>query len=292
MGNRKSKKLSNSKVLLINLTVGITELAKNLILSGVNVYLYDKNQNKNDRLIDEKDINTNFFLNSSDLNKKRIKIITEKLSELNNYILVREAENLEKIESYSSVIQGFVDFTDLSLYEDICHKKGVPFFSLISSGLSGYFYTNTWKETKMKEKLIKSLVLSKQIDYFFSFFESNRNKRKYLDKNILFTCFAYMELYYRKHNGNEFKTLFLYVKDKSSNQGIEKIMENKEFISYLNKIIKNFRRDFNPVCSALAGILSQEIIKLITKSEEVQNGFYVYDAEKQSGLFFNPLKLE
>lgn len=41
-----------------------TELAKNLILSGVNIYIYDS------ALINEIDIETNFLLTREDLNKK------------------------------------------------------------------------------------------------------------------------------------------------------------------------------------------------------------------------------
>ncbi len=44
----------------------ITELAKNLILSGVSLYLYDK-ENEIDNLIDMNDVNSNFFINEDDI---------------------------------------------------------------------------------------------------------------------------------------------------------------------------------------------------------------------------------
>jgi hypothetical protein len=55
-------------VLLINLTSVITELAKNLILSGVSLYLYDK-KNDSETLITEKDIETNFFISEEEIGK-------------------------------------------------------------------------------------------------------------------------------------------------------------------------------------------------------------------------------
>ena len=60
-------RLSNSRVMLLNLTSSVTELAKNLILSGVNVYLYDKNKKKKNIKVKDGDINSNFFRFSNSL---------------------------------------------------------------------------------------------------------------------------------------------------------------------------------------------------------------------------------
>jgi hypothetical protein len=53
-------------VLLINLTSNICELAKNLILSGVSLYLYDK-CNGSECLVNDIDIQSNFFLSDEDI---------------------------------------------------------------------------------------------------------------------------------------------------------------------------------------------------------------------------------
>ena len=63
------KKLINSKVMINCMSAINTELAKNLILSGVNIYIYDS------ALINEIDVETNFLLTSEDLNKKRSEVI-------------------------------------------------------------------------------------------------------------------------------------------------------------------------------------------------------------------------
>ena len=57
--------MSNSKVLLINLTSSITELAKNLVLSGVSLLIYDDQS-----VVDNSDIETNFFLSQDDIGNK------------------------------------------------------------------------------------------------------------------------------------------------------------------------------------------------------------------------------
>ena len=108
-------RLSNSRVMLLNLTSSVTELAKNLILSGVNVYLYDKNKKKKNIKVKDGDINSNFFLSKADLGKERIKVLIAKLSEINNFILVKESENFDKVEEYTSIIHGFSSFKEMVL---------------------------------------------------------------------------------------------------------------------------------------------------------------------------------
>lgn len=57
------KKLQNAKVLLINLQGIAPEIAKNLVLAGVNIGI---NEGKK---ADEFDLSMNFFLHPEDLNK-------------------------------------------------------------------------------------------------------------------------------------------------------------------------------------------------------------------------------
>ena len=108
-------RLSNSRVMLLNLTSSVTELAKNLILSGVNVYLYEKNKKKKNIKDTDGDINSNFLLSKADLGKERIKVLIAKLSEINNFILVKESENFDKVEEYTSIIHGFSSFKEMVL---------------------------------------------------------------------------------------------------------------------------------------------------------------------------------
>lgn len=70
------KRLLNSKVLLINLTSANTELAKNLVLSGLSLDFYDKNLNSNTaKLVEANDTKNNFYLNFNDIGKEVINIL-------------------------------------------------------------------------------------------------------------------------------------------------------------------------------------------------------------------------
>lgn len=86
-GIETQKKLFETKVLLINLTPAVTELAKNLILSGTQLILYD-----DETIVTENDINNNFFLNSEDLNKNKSNSLKIKLN------LIKSSANIDIIK--------------------------------------------------------------------------------------------------------------------------------------------------------------------------------------------------
>ena len=112
-GKDNQGKLNNSHILLINLTCAITELGKNLLLAGINLYLYDKDNSGKKRLVTKDDINSNFFLSSQDLNKERITILQETLSTINTYTSIKEIESLDKLDDVQCVCSGFSNFEKL-----------------------------------------------------------------------------------------------------------------------------------------------------------------------------------
>jgi molybdopterin/thiamine biosynthesis adenylyltransferase len=111
-GKENQIKLNRSYVLLINLNGVVTELAKNFVLSGVNLYLYDRIENSLPHLVELDDIKSNFFLDSRDLKKERGKVLKEKLSQINSYVSVEELESLENLEGVNiqSACLGFISF--------------------------------------------------------------------------------------------------------------------------------------------------------------------------------------
>lgn len=68
-----SLRLLNSRVLITPANGPNTELAKNLILAGVNVTIYD------DAIVNEDDFESNFLIAESDIGKKRAIAVFEKL---------------------------------------------------------------------------------------------------------------------------------------------------------------------------------------------------------------------
>ncbi len=68
-----SLRLLNSRVLITPANGPNTELAKNLILAGVNVTIYD------DAIVNEDDFESNFLIGESDIGKKRSLAVFDRL---------------------------------------------------------------------------------------------------------------------------------------------------------------------------------------------------------------------
>jgi ubiquitin-like 1-activating enzyme E1 A len=115
-GKENQQKLSSSYVLLINLNTVITELAKNLLLSGINIHLYDKVGDEGlNRLITEEDVKNNYFLNNSHLGLERVKVLSESLGAINQFASLKEIQNFRDIIAgeIQCVCIGFTTFEKL-----------------------------------------------------------------------------------------------------------------------------------------------------------------------------------
>jgi ubiquitin-like 1-activating enzyme E1 A len=114
-GRENQLKLSKSHVLLININTVVTELAKNLLLSGINLYIYDKRDEGENWLVVEGDIGNNYFLNLSHLGQERIKVLINSLSAINQFASVKELQNLEGVNyvQIQCVCIGFTTFEKL-----------------------------------------------------------------------------------------------------------------------------------------------------------------------------------
>ena len=85
--------ISSSHILCLNSDSTASEILKNLILSGIGEVTIVDNT-----LINEKDLEINFFINNDEINKVRSEIIKKNLFELNNDVKVNHIN--ESIESF------------------------------------------------------------------------------------------------------------------------------------------------------------------------------------------------
>ena len=158
MGMTAMERLIKLKVLIVGMRGLGAEIAKNIILSGVNsVYIYDPTITK------VNDLSSNFCLSEEDIDKKfRDEASIKKLSELNPMVKVstlrfEQDKNFtnfvyflcQNINQFDIVIYTeFRSFMELNYVNTACrmnmnnNKKMVKFIYALSLGLTGYILTD------------------------------------------------------------------------------------------------------------------------------------------------------
>ncbi|ADM11226.1 ubiquitin-activating enzyme E1 [Encephalitozoon intestinalis ATCC 50506] len=99
VGKDAMKKMMNSRVLVMGLDGLGQEVAKNICLAGVSkVTLFD------DRIVEEEDLCTGFYLRREDIGKARDASVVEKFRSMNEYVDVSVASEVNNFEGYDVVV--------------------------------------------------------------------------------------------------------------------------------------------------------------------------------------------
>ena len=261
-------KLTKTKILLINLTSCITELAKLFILAGFNVYLYDK------EIISKNDAVNNIYLSEEDRGKNRLDTIYSKLILLNSTVNIIKIKDFTKVKDYKVAIAGFSDFNDLIQYEEYFNRKSIMFYILNTSGLYGFCYHNISKklisnfcdQTDEKfEKFVESQ--NSNSNNFLKKSEKFLQKEKINEKDFITISVFLMEIYYRKNvdvknlksvlkdelnADNKYMEKMFFIESYLKKKKLNHILENTNLLDTFRRFIINFNRELNPTCFIMA----------------------------------------
>ena len=308
-GIETQKKLFESTTILFNLTPSITELAKDLLLSGVSLILFDDNS-----IINELDTEINFFFNSDDINKNKSIVLKNKLQMIKENCNI-QIISIEKLNNINNVKYAAFDFFDFSKenfkkIENFIIKNQKICYYLFENGNIGY-YINNLIEKKEEENKKEEIQIdlndeneNEKIEGNINLEEEkNENKTTFinlleeyyitsLENKILKKIFEPFQL---KDNilNNKLKkyvlplSFYCLVKDenfKSKYEDLnEKVKENLDFI-------KNTENQFNSLyyfetCNIIGGLVCQDIIKCIGMKEKLNCNLYSFNCNEENGEF-------
>ena len=259
-------KFLQNKILLINLTSCITELAKILVNSGFNIYIHDT------ELVSKIDANNNIFLTQDDIGKPRIDVLYEKLILVNSTVSVIKLNDITKVKDYKVAIAGFSDFETLMSYEEYFNRKAIIYFCINTSGLHSFCYHNLSNRivdifhSEKNKKIVEAQNLNN--NNFLKKEERFIENDKILDESdgIIGAVFM-LEIYYRKnidkknmkkvlknelYNDIKFIKKMYFIENYLKNREKNGILYNEYFKSSLRNLIINFNRELNPICSTIA----------------------------------------
>ncbi|MBA43185.1 MAG: hypothetical protein CMF62_04140 [Magnetococcales bacterium] len=165
IGFEAMQKISGSKILLIGLNGLGVEVAKNLILTGVNqVTLCDDNP------INIDDLGSDYYVTENDIGKIRSITLQPILAELNPYVTVNihQGDITEEILSKYHVVVSLNSLLSEQIkLNQFTHENNIKFISGDSRGLFGSVFTDFGKEfvvTDSNGEELKSSIIAKISD--------------------------------------------------------------------------------------------------------------------------------
>lgn len=306
------KKLLASRILMINMNSLAAEIAKNLVLSGINsLTLLDSND------VSAEDIRENFLLFQSAIGKNRAESSINELVRLNPMVkIVADRRKLEEIDSsyfnnsnFDLVCALIEDNDQLKRINHLCRNNSVLFMCGVVTGMFGYMFVdfNEFHYIAETVKIAEESSVKKT---------ENDEKQLFQEKTLKFKSYTeFLEDYHKPIEGLTFnkmkrlsKNYFLNLifnqfylinrtnYDSRNSEDLAKLLELKKSLfekyeiderilpdSYIKD--KKFEKNYFTVSvnAILGGTMGQEIIKAISKKNKPTENFFLFDAELMNG---------
>jgi len=282
-------KINNSKIAVIGLNGFTCEVCKDIVLAGVGLVAVCQSGT-----IDENDVETQFFISSSDIGKNKAQVWASKLSELNNLVKVaansdnlidKSDEDLEKFfKDFDLVFVSSTSLNFLNRVNNITRKLGILFSAGSCFGFYGYIFSDfleySYKpdHTKGDMKKCSYVPVSK---VFHSHWTTLTNYKKihklYFAIQVLF---IFKEKFDRLPLSNSHDEEALV---KLKNELLTSQQLSTEFIldSYIKSVGHSSISEISPVCSIVAGFAGKQIISAITRVNIPIDNLFLYTAMEQ-----------
>ena len=307
------KKLFETEVLLLGFTPAMTELSKNLILSGAGICLFNLGGK-----VEKKDTENNFVYNVNDIGKNKAEILKEKIKLFKDPCKISIINEINEIKS-KNIKYAVVDIGDddikrnnniiKELEEIMIANKGIIYYIKLDTD-KGIFLNNIL-EKKLLENVAKEgkeplfqndvdikehLTLSDDED------EDNNTKENKEEKKEEKKEMDVINI----QNDEEKKIIILKEDDYSFFNFEKKIEEVKNLIpkklkkfeediinSAFNVIKVMDNKEINPlnglVNYIIGGVVCHEIINCISRKKNIKTNIYYFDGLSGNGKFLNEL---
>lgn len=314
-GLETQKKLFESEVLIMNITPMMSELCKNLILSGAGICLYDDGSN-----ISSIDSETNFFFNINDSGKKKVDILQQKIKTFKQTCRINIITTVNDIKN-KKLKYAVMDLSDDSFNKDtkkeveniIIENKGIIYYIKIEND-KAVFVNNILEKKFLEENkdgketlFVKDEKIIEHMDLSDDEGSDNENNKENKKDDEEKKDMKVVELTNNNEDEDEKEKELLKEDDYTFLDFEKKVEEIKKLIpknmkkneeSVINdsfKVIYNKsecpRR--NPLTClsnyVIGGVVCHEIINCISKKKNPRTNIYYYDAFNGTGKFLNEL---
>lgn len=309
-------KLLGSTCVLVGLDACMCELGKNLVLSGLSVWLIDEEE------IKEEDIECNFYFNKSEIAKKKADILKLKLEDITSLVKINSmttehediTQAIDRIRDQIPENAACYLFTSVTLslsqynkIEEYSSKNNLGFFASFVIGSFGFAVSNTFNKDHINLNLEE-----KSKEFWLNGFKEANKTFKRFKKNTFYEVFQFYFKILQALTENTINHM-----EESSTGKNEKInstilhyfnlldQEESKFLTNLSGIdgstvlslkyhisclLVDLQNQVKPFATSqvVAGILTQSLVALISdKLEEGASYLYTFSIENQSGKYFS-----
>lgn len=146
--------MRSARVLLINIGSIGTEVAKNVVLSGIgNLYVLD------DHIVQPEDLGCQFLLTPEDVGAQRVDACLPKLQDLNPRVNLKvdhsalSSKSREFFHDFDLIVATELTSDEIAALNKVSRSLGIPIYVAGSNGLFSYIFVDLIKFESEEEKL-------------------------------------------------------------------------------------------------------------------------------------------
>lgn len=308
-GLETQKKLFESEVLIMNITPMMSELCKNLILSGAGICLFDNNSE-----IEKIDTENNFFFNLMDIKKNKVETLKEKIKSFKENCKINIVKDINEIKK-KNMKYGVIDLSGDSqkinelrkeIEKIMNENKGILYYVKIKEDMS--IFMNNILEQKLIDNIEKkdnsinfvkdeNIVEHMDLSDDENSIDANKKENKKEEKPIEILNEDEEKEKEIILNENDYAFLEMNAKINKIKELIPKNIKKSEeeiivscFELYNNENSSTKKNPLNTLCNyIIGGVVCHEIINCISKKKNPRTNIYYYDSFKGIGKFLNEL---
>lgn len=303
-GATAQRRMKQAKVLLINMAATNVEVCKNLVLAGVSVSIVDTS------LVSVEDVGANFFVSASDIGSSRAAACAARARELNPFASVNVLEGVDvaqlcaaaspsahsTLEAHTVVCAVSASRADRIALDAACRHAQRPFVCAETHGMIGAIFIDAgaaheYVETKAggeakkngKRTLVQpSMAEVAAVDWSVA-------HRMAGPFGVPPAWFALeMQAQLGEAADSDADAAWGRAIAVSQSRGLD--LGNAELGLYaagvraaFDTVRRSWGCEVGPVCAVLGGVLGQEVIKIISRTNAPVSNYMVYDAWRGEG---------
>jgi len=281
------KKLRAARVLVTGTLGGAAaELCKNLVLAGVNLTVRD------DGAVDEECVVTNVFLRPDDVGKPRAECMLPRMLEMNPLASSAYAKASDRLalREFSLVVSSGLGPGALDALDGECVREGVPHIYFESSGMYGFALLNLGASYRFKEQSENYCTLPQLFAASWKTFpkptkaDGRQNNRRFPALFFAMCLARALEQQRSRSTSGEPKRQKADV-DASAEDVLKRLQREHELPFEVDAAVVlpmahvlARQKSFAPTCAILGGLLGNEVVRVLGRTEAPANNVLLFDA--------------